>query len=146
MAAPQPYYGQRYHGSESLSAAQLMFHRSPCSTDWLFLYHSMDASLRRAFLPLPRSGMKSKHGDILLLPESSTNDGSCWNAEKMVNQTGSYRLFNNAISFCSFSTTLWGMLAKPLKLWLGIVWIFGQVKSTCNTLHGELRLIIASRS
>src|SRR6267378_6492115 len=71
----------------------------------------MDASLRRAFLPLPRwfslanppflEVIKSKHGDILLLPESSTNDDSCWNAEKMVNQTESYRLFNNAISLCS---------------------------------------------
>ena len=57
----QPYYGQRYHGSEFLSAPQLlMFPRSPCSTDlllstdWLFLYHSMDSSLGRAFLPLPR--------------------------------------------------------------------------------------------
>jgi hypothetical protein len=37
----------------------------------------------------------------LLLPESSTNDDCCWNAEKMVNQTESYRLFNNAISLCS---------------------------------------------
>ena len=45
--------------------------------------------------------IKSKHGDILLLPESSTNDDCCWNAEKMVNQTESYRLFNNAISLCS---------------------------------------------
>jgi len=123
MAEAQPYYGQRYHGSEFLSAEQLMFHRSPCSTDWLFLYHGMDASLRRAFLPLPRSFslanppflevMKSKHGDILVLPESSTNDDSCWNAEKMVNQKEGHRLFNNAISLCSFSTVLWGMLAKP---------------------------------
>src|SRR5712664_4109076 len=45
--------------------------------------------------------IKSKHGDILLLPESSTNDDCCWNAEKMVNQTESYRLFNHAISHCS---------------------------------------------
>src|SRR6267378_7751005 len=102
----QPYL--RYHDSEFLCA---VFHRSPCSTDWLFLYHSMDAS-RQAFLPLPRSSslanplflevMMSKHGDILVLPESSTDDDGCWNAEKMVNQTESYRLFNNAISLCSF--------------------------------------------
>jgi len=73
----------------------------------------MDASLRRAFLPLPRwfslanppflEVIKSKHGDILLLPESSTNDDGCWNAEKMVNQTESHQLFNNAISLYSFS-------------------------------------------
>ena len=49
----QPYL--RYHGSEFLCAVQLLFHRSLCSTDRLFLYHGMDASLRRAFLPLPRS-------------------------------------------------------------------------------------------
>jgi hypothetical protein len=73
----------------------------------------MDAS-RRAFLPLPCSSslanspflevMKSKHGDILVLPDSSssTDDDGCWNAEKMVNQTESYQLFNNAISLCSF--------------------------------------------
>jgi hypothetical protein len=82
----------------------------------------MDASLRRAFLPLPRSSslanppflevMKSKHGDILVPPDSPTRDDGCWNAEKMVNQTESLRLFNNAISLCSFSTILWGMLAK----------------------------------
>jgi hypothetical protein len=41
----------RYHASEFLCAVQLKF---PCSTDRLFPYHSMDASLRRAFLPLPR--------------------------------------------------------------------------------------------
>jgi hypothetical protein len=74
MAEAQPYYGQRYHGSEFLSAPQLMFPRSPCSTDWLFLYYSMDSSLGRAFLPLPRwfslanppfqEVIKSKHGDI----------------------------------------------------------------------------------
>jgi len=82
MAEAQPYYGQ-----------------------------SMDSSLGRAFLPLPRwfslanppfqEVIKSKHGDILLLPESSTNDDSCWNAGKMVNQTESHPLFNNAISLCS---------------------------------------------
>jgi hypothetical protein len=79
----------------------------------------MDASLRRAFLPLPRSFslanppflevMKSKHGDILVLPESSTIDDGYWNAEKMVNEKESHRLFNNAISLCSVSTILWGM-------------------------------------
>ena len=81
---------------------------------------------RRAFLPLPCSFslanlevMKSKHGDILVLPESSTIDDGYWNAEKMVNEKESYRLFNNAISLCSFSTILWGMLAKPKKPWLG---------------------------
>jgi hypothetical protein len=63
--------------------------------------------------------MKSKHGDILGLPESSTDDDGCWNAEKMVDQTESYRLFNNAISLCSFSTILCGMLAKQKKPWLG---------------------------
>src|ERR1700740_165234 len=47
-------------------------------------------------------GMKSKHGDILVLPESSTDDDGCWDAEKMVIQTESYRLLNNAISLCSF--------------------------------------------
>jgi hypothetical protein len=87
----------------------------------------MDASLRRAFLPLPRSSslanppfleleaMKSKHGHILVLP---TDDDGCWNAEKMVNQTESYRLFNNAISLCSFSSILYGMLVKQKKPWL----------------------------
>jgi hypothetical protein len=83
----------------------------------------MDASLRRAFLPLPRSSllanpeleaMKSKHGHLLVLP---TDDDGCWNAEKMVNQTESYRLFNNAISLCSFSSILY-MLAKQKKPWL----------------------------
>jgi hypothetical protein len=74
-------------------------------------YLSMDAS-RRAFLPLPCSSslanrpflevMKSKHGDILVLPDSSTDDDGCWDAEKMVNQTGSYQLLNNAISLFSF--------------------------------------------
>jgi hypothetical protein len=63
--------------------------------------------------------MKSKHGDILVPPESSTNDDGCWNAEKMVNQTESHRLFNNAISLCSLSTILWDMLAKQKKPWLG---------------------------
>src|ERR1700727_1853300 len=113
MAEAQPYYGQRYHGSEFLSAKQLMFHRSPCSTDWLFLYHSMDVSLRRAFLPLPRSFslanlevMKLKHGDILVLPESSADDDSCWNAEKMVNQKEGHRLFNDAISLFVFDNSL----------------------------------------
>ena len=43
--------------------------------------------------------MKSKHGDILVLPESSTNDDGCYNAEKMVNQTENYRLFNNDREF-----------------------------------------------
>jgi hypothetical protein len=71
----------------------------------------MDAS-RRTFLPLPRLSslanppflevMKSKYGDILVLPESSTDDDGCWNAEKMVNQTKSYRLFYNAISLWYF--------------------------------------------
>jgi len=37
--------------------------------------------------------MKSKHGDILVLPESSINVDGCWNAEKMVNQTESHQLF-----------------------------------------------------
>ena len=46
--------------------------------------------------------MKSEYGDILVLLESSTDDDGCWNAEKMVNQTESYRLFYNAISLCSF--------------------------------------------
>ena len=46
--------------------------------------------------------MKSKHGDILVLPESSTDDDGFWDAEKMVIQTESYRLLNNAISLCSF--------------------------------------------
>jgi hypothetical protein len=63
--------------------------------------------------------MKSKHGDILVLPESSINVDGCWNAEKMVNQTESHQLFNNAISLCSFSTFLLRMLAKPMKPWLG---------------------------
>jgi hypothetical protein len=67
----------------------------------------MDAS-RRTFLPLPRLSSlanppflevkKSKYGDILVLLEYSTDDDGCWNAEKMVNQTESYRLFYNAIS------------------------------------------------
>ena len=84
---------------------------------------------RRAFLPLPCSFslanppflevMRSKHGDILVLPESSTIDDGYWNAEKIVNEKESHRLFNNAISLCSFSTILWGMLAKPKKPWLG---------------------------
>jgi hypothetical protein len=57
---------------------------------------------------LELEAMKSKHGHILVLP---TDDDGCWNAEKMVNQTESYRLFNNAISLCSFSSILYGMLA-----------------------------------
>jgi len=51
--------------------------------------------------------------------ESSINVDGCWNAEKMVNQTESHQLFNNAISLYSFSTILWGILAKPKKPWLG---------------------------
>ena len=147
MAEAQPYYGQKYHGSEFLSAEQLMFHRSPYSTDWLFLYHNMDASLRRAFLPLPRSFslanppflevMKSKHGDILVLPESSTNDDSCWNAEKMVNQTESHRLFNN-ISLCSFSTILWGRYACKAKE--------AVVGNRVNLQPGEIHLQCTARN
>jgi hypothetical protein len=72
--------------------------------------------------------MKSKHGDI--------HDDGCWNSEKMVNQTESYRLFNNMISLCSFSTILWGMLAKQKKPWLGTGWIFSHVKTTYNAQPG----------
>src|ERR1700743_1026150 len=61
--------------------------------------------------------MKSKHGDILVLPEYSTDDDGCWNAEKMVNQTESYRLFNNAISLCSFfGTCSWDLQPRENHL------------------------------
>jgi len=83
----------------------------------------MDAS-RRAFLPLPRSSslvnppfldvIKSKHGDILVLPESSTDDDGYWNAEKMVNQMESYPTQYRSVHF------FWGMLAKQKKPWLKI--------------------------
>ena len=117
-AEAQPYL--RYHDSEFLCA---VFHRSPCSTDWLFLYHSMDAS-RRPFLPLPRSSslanppflevMKSKHGDILVLPESSTNDAARMQKRWSIKQKLSTFQQRDIALFI-----FWGMLAKLKKPWLG---------------------------
>jgi len=153
MAEAQPYYGQRYHGSEFLSAPQLlMFPRSPCSTNWLFLYHSMDSSLRRAFLPLPRWFSLAACQPAV----SGSDEVKTWwytvttgiiNKWRLLLECGKYGQSNRKLStfqprHIALFTILWGIWWEYFQWCLkesrdrgkkvGIGWLFSYAPKNCE--------------